>query len=219
MSAPHATSRKQWTVEQQAFAQQARGLNALKLGQHIQKLQMLSGRSKRDCLQLIAGSLQDSNRRPWKEDEVDQVRELLVVHPIEVVAKKIGRSTIAIRGLCKRRDISLRDLRCDLFSITTLAAIMKVRKTEILYWIEQGWLGATVAGKNCDGPVTISPEALQRCLRVHMASIQKRNVKSATILQVMSDYCYVPKHTVGEQLLQVREAKREHAAYEAATSA
>jgi hypothetical protein len=28
----------------------------------------------------------------------------------------------------------------------------------------------------------------------------------------------VPKHTVGEQLLQVREAKREQAAYDSATS-
>jgi hypothetical protein len=28
----------------------------------------------------------------------------------------------------------------------------------------------------------------------------------------------VPKHTVGEQLLQVREAKREQAAYESTTS-
>ena len=30
-------------------------------------------------------------------------------------------------------------------------------------------------------------------------------------------FCYVPKHTVGEQLLQVREAKREQAAYELTT--
>ena len=29
-------------------------------------------------------------------------------------------------------------------------------------------------------------------------------------------FCYVPKHAVGEQLLQVREAKREQAAYESA---
>jgi hypothetical protein len=28
------------------------------------------------------------------------------------------------------------------------------------------------------------------------------------------DYCYVPKHTIGEQLLQVRQAKREQTAFD-----
>ena len=63
----------------------------------------------------------------------------------------------------------------------------------------------------------ISPEALQRCLREHLQDLQKRNIRSSTILAVFHQFCYVPKHTVGEQLLQVREAKREQAAYESAT--
>jgi hypothetical protein len=42
-------------------------------------------------------------------------------------------------------------------------------------------------------------------------------VRSSTILAVFNQFCYVPKHTVGEQLLHVREAKREQAAYESAT--
>ena len=63
----------------------------------------------------------------------------------------------------------------------------------------------------------ISPEALQRCLREHLSDLQKRNIRRASILAVFQQYCYVPKHTVGEQLLQVREAKREQAAYDSAT--
>jgi hypothetical protein len=63
----------------------------------------------------------------------------------------------------------------------------------------------------------ISPEALQRCLREHLQDLQKRNISSSTILAVFNQFCYVPKHTVREQLLQVREAKREQAAYESAT--
>ena len=46
--------------------------------------------------------------------------------------------------------------------------------------------------------------------------LQKRNIRSATILAVFNQFCYVPKHTVREQLLQMREAKREEAAYESA---
>ena len=47
--------------------------------------------------------------------------------------------------------------------------------------------------------------------------LQKRNIRRSTILAVFNQFCYVPKHTVGEQLLQVREAKREQTAYESAT--
>jgi hypothetical protein len=42
------------------------------------------------------------------------------------------------------------------------------------------------------------------------------SICSTTILAVFNQFCYVPKHTVGEQLLQVREAKREQAAYDSA---
>jgi hypothetical protein len=54
-------------------------------------------------------------------------------------------------------------------------------------------------------------------VREHLYDSQKRNIRSANILAVFQQYCYGPKHTVGEQLLQVREAKREQAAYDSAT--
>jgi hypothetical protein len=91
---------------------------------------------------------------------------------------------------------------------------MHVRKAEIGYWIEQGWLEAVRKDQGRSTCYNISPEALQRCLREHLQDLQKRNIRSSTILAVFNQFCYVPKHTVGEQLLQVREAKREEAAYE-----
>jgi hypothetical protein len=104
-----------------------------------------------------------------------------------------------------------------LFSVTGLAAAMHVRKAEILFWIEQGWLEAVREDDGKPSSYKISPEALQRCLREHLSDLQKRNIRSANILAVFQQYCYVPKHTVGEQLLQVREAKREQTAYDSAT--
>jgi hypothetical protein len=47
-----------------------------------------------------------------------------------------------------------------------------------------------------------NPEALQRCVREHLYELQKRNIGSANILAVFQQYCYVPKHTVREQLVQ-----------------
>jgi hypothetical protein len=85
---------------------------------------------------------------------------------------------------------------------------MHVRKAEIGYWIEQGWLEAVRKDQGRSTCYNISPEALQRCLREHLAELQKRNIRSSTILAVFNQFCYVPKHTVGEQLLQVREVNR-----------
>jgi hypothetical protein len=95
---------------------------------------------------------------------------------------------------------------------------MHVRKKEICHWVEQGWLEATRMEQNHSVTYKISPEALQKCLRTHLDKPQKRNIRSAAIFQVFREYCYVPKHTLGEQLLQVREAKREQAEYESANA-
>lgn len=92
-----------------------------------------------------------------------------------------------------------------------------MRKSEITFWIEQGWLEAVREDESRSTSYKISPEALQRCLREHLSDLQKRNIRSANILAVFQQYCYVPKHSLGEQLLQVREAKREQAAYDSAT--
>jgi hypothetical protein len=156
-------------------------------------------------------------RRSWTEEEIDQVRELLVANSVEEVAKKIGRTPSSVKHLCSRVGIRSRELRCDLFSVNGLAAAIHVRKTEIAVWIEQGWLQALRDDETRPSSYKISPEALQRCLREHLSDLQKRNIRSANILAVFQQYCYVPKHTVGEQLLQVREAKREQDAYDSAT--
>ena len=133
----------QWSQEAYTIARQARSLNFLKIEPLIQKLQHASGRSRRDCLVLIHRCTQQKPmRRSWIEEEIDQVRELLVTNSVEEVARKIGRSPSSVKHLCSRVGIRSRELRCDLFSVTGLAAAIHVRKTEIDVWIEQGWLEA-----------------------------------------------------------------------------
>ena len=83
-----------------------------------------------------------------------------------------------------RRGIRIKELRCDLFSINSLAAAMHVRKAEVAFWIDQGWLEATKKGQGRTVANLISPEALQRCLGEHLQELQKRNIRSSTILAV-----------------------------------
>jgi hypothetical protein len=85
--------RQSWSSEACALALQARSLNFLKIEPLIQKLQQISGRSRRDCVILIHRRVQQNpQRQSWTEEEIDQVHKLLVANPIEVVARKVGRS-------------------------------------------------------------------------------------------------------------------------------
>ena len=44
----------------------------------------------------------------------------------------------------------------------------------------------------------------------------KRGIRNQALFEAYVEYCFSPKHTVGEQLLDVRRDRRERAAYEAA---
>jgi len=46
----------------------------------------------------------------------------------------------------------------------------------------------------------------------------KRGIPNQALFEAYVQYCFSPKHTVGEQLLDVRRDKRERAAYSAATA-
>ena len=43
----------------------------------------------------------------------------------------------------------------------------------------------------------------------------KRGIRNQSLFEAYVEYCFAPKHTVGEQLLDVRRYKRERAAYAA----
>jgi hypothetical protein len=204
-----------WPPEAYEVAKEARAANALKLEALIRKLQRKTGRRQRDCALFLLRQIATTSRpQVWSDDEVDKVRDLALTLTTEAIATKIGRSAEAIRCMCKRRRIRLREARCDFFSIHSLAVQMHVRSDEVKYWIAQGWLEAMKIGGNKAISYKITPEALQKCLRLHLDELQKRNVRSSDLIRVFREYCYVPKHTEGEQLLKVREAKREQAAFE-----
>jgi hypothetical protein len=50
----------------------------------------------------------------------------------------------------------------------------------------------------------------------HHGDVLKRGIPNQALFEAYVQYCFSPKHTVGEQLLEVRRDKRERAAYAAA---
>jgi hypothetical protein len=208
----------EWSAEAMAMAAQAKVLSGSKLEQLVVRLQRHSGRPKEACWRFIIqyGIKGQQDHRRWTETEFEIVREELVKRSIEEVGRKVNRTPKAIRNMLNRSDLSLREIRCDLFSVESLAIALRVRKAEIVFWIDQGWLQASIACRGKRRSYTITPEALMSLYKQHHADVLKRGIPNQTLFEAYVQYCFAPKHTVGEQLLEVRRDKRERAAYAAA---
>jgi len=209
----------EWTSDALRMAAQARVLSGNKLEQLVVRIQRHTGRPKEACWRLIIqhGLKERNDHRRWTESEVNLVREELVKRSIEEVAKKINRTPKAIRNMLRRNHLGLKELRCDLFSVESLASVLHVRRTEVVFWIEQRWLQATVVSHGKRSLYSITPEALMDFYRHHRDDILKRGVRNQILFEAYVQYCFSPKHTIGEQLLDVRRDQRERAAFAAAT--
>ena len=207
----------EWSPEAMAIAVQAKVLSGSKLEQLVMRLQRLTGRPKEACWRLVIqhGIKGRKDHRRWTESEMEIVREELVKRSIEEVAKKIDRTPKAIRNMLRRNQLSLRDIRCDLFSVESLAIALHVRKAEVVFWIQQNWLQASVANQGKRRFYIVTPEALKDLHKHHHGDLMKRGIRNQALFEAYVEYCFAPKHTVGEQLLDVRRDKRERAAFAA----
>lgn len=88
-------------------------------------------------------------------------------------------------------------------------------REEVLFWIGQGWLVASIRTQGHRHSYTITPESLTLLYKRHLPDLLKRGLPNRTLFEAYLEYCHVPKHTTGEQLLNVRRDKRERDAYEA----
>jgi hypothetical protein len=209
---------REWSPDALAMAAQAKVLSGNKLEQLVVRLQRHTGRASEACWRLVIqhGIKGRKDHRRWTESELEVVREELVKRPIVEVAKRINRTPKAIRNMLRRNCLSLRQIRCDLFSVESLASALHVRKAEVVFWIEQNWLQASIAGRGKRRSYTITPEALMSLYKHHHSDVLKRGIPNQALFEAYVQYCFSPKHTVGEQLLGVRRDKRERAAYAAA---
>jgi hypothetical protein len=213
---PHTSEHSQeWSAEARALAQQAKVLSGNKLEQLVVRLQRNTGRTREACWRFVIqyGLKGQVEHRRWTEPEIEFVREELVKDSVEKVAKKLKRSPKALRSMLKRHQLSLRDIRCDRFSLESLAIALHVNKSEIQFWIQQGWLQADVETNGKKRFYSITPEGLTLFYKRHLPDLLKRGIPNLSLFEAYLQYCYSPKHTIGEQLLNVRRDKKERAAY------
>jgi hypothetical protein len=207
-----------WSDEAKAIAKQAPALSGEKLYQLVCRLQRLTGRSRESCWRFVLQyglKIRDEHRR-WTDAEIDQMREHLATLTLEETAKKLGRSAKSVRCALHRNRLKIREIRGDWTSIDSVARVFRVRKEEIQFWIDKGWLEPTVRTHGKRTSQVITPEALDALYKRHLGDLMARNrVPSVALLEIYRDLCFVPKHTTGSQLLDVRRDKREREAYAA----
>jgi len=206
-----------WSNEASALVAQAKVLSGSKLEQLVVRLQRHSGRTKEACWRFVIqhGIKGKVDHRRWSDSEIDLVREELVKRSVEDVAKKLHRTPKAVRSMLQRHDLRVREIRCDRFSVESLAIALHVRKAEIHLWIKQGWLQATLDTQGKKQCYSITPESLTNLYKRHLPDLLRRGIPNQSLFEAYLQYCYSPKHTTGEQLLDVRRDKKERAAYAA----
>ena len=215
---PNSFERSQrWSPEALALAAQAKVLSGNKLEQLVVRLQRHTGRTREACWRFIIqyGLKGRVDHRRWTEDEIETVREELVKRSVEEIARKLNRTAKSIRSMLQRNGFQVREIRCDLFSIESLARALRVRKAEIHFWIKQGWLQAAVNTEGKRHSYSITPESLKHAYNHHLMDLLKRGIPNQSLFEAYVQYVHSPKHTVGEQLLDVRRDKRERAAFAA----
>jgi hypothetical protein len=210
-----------WGPEAMALVAQAKVLSGVKLEQLVRRLQRQTGRSREECWRFVIqyGIKSEVEHRRWSSEELDQARELLTKHSVEEVAKKLKRSPRALRNYLHRQQLHVREIRCDCFSLESLAQVLHVRRSEIRYWIEQQWLQASVTTEGKRKVHRITPEALSDLYKHHLRDLLRRRIPNLALFEAYFQYCFSPKHTIGEQLLDVRRDKREREAFSAAEKA
>jgi hypothetical protein len=206
-----------WSSKAKEMAAEAKVLSGNKLEQLVVRIQRHTGRPKETCWRFVIqyGIKNKPDYRRWTDPEFELVREELVKGTVEQVAKKLNRTPKAVRNMLRRNHLSLRDIRCDLFSVESLASVLRVRKSEIVRWIEQGWLEATIGSRGKRQFYIITPEALTKLYRQHQQDLLKGGIRNQALFEAYLQYCFSPKHTIGEQLLDVRRDKRERTAFAA----
>ncbi len=88
----------------------------------------------------------------------------------------------------------------------------------LLHWLKNRralQLPATVSEQGSRKSYVITPEALTHLYKKHHLDVLNRGVANHSLFEAYVQYCFVPKHTSGEQLLNVRRDKREREAFEA----
>jgi len=182
------------------------GLKAL-----ITRIAAVSGNPRGACWRFVRQSGVTSKRsyRQWTKTEQQKLLDLIASRSLREVTMLLRRSPTSVRAMLHRLGAGAR-MGQDWFTKHTLAEALHVRAEEVQKWIDRGLLRCRIVEISGLQRQIIDAEDFCDFCKQHRREIVGRRL-NADRLSFVQTFVFPPSHT---ELLPVREAKKEQAAYE-----
>jgi hypothetical protein len=182
------------------------GLKALITG-----IAAVSGNPRDACWRFAKqlGVISKREYRQWTRAEQQKLLDLIASHTLEEVTVLLRRSPTSVRAMLHRLGASAR-MGQDWFTKHTLAEALYVRAEEVQKWIDRGLLRSRVVETNGLQRQIIDAEAFCDFCKRNRGEIVGRRLNRDR-LSFVQTFVFPPSHM---ELLPVREAKKERAAYD-----
>lgn len=178
----------------------------------ITNLATISGNPRDACLRFAhqLGVMAQRPYREWSEPERRRLLRLVEVHPVREIARLMARTEFSIYQMLRRLGVT-RTMCKDGFTKYSLAALLHIRAEEVQRWIDKGWLAARVQGTESMPRTVITADDFTTFCKKYQAVVVGNRLNSAR-MEFIRTFVFPPSHA---ELLPVRDAKKERAAYEA----
>jgi len=147
--------------------------------------------------------------RPWTQAEQQRLVDLIASHTLQEVTTILRRSPTSVRTMLHRLGASAR-MGQDWFTKHTLAEALHVRAEEVQRWIDCGLLRSRIVETGGLQRQIIGAEDFCDFCKRHRSEIVGRRL-NVDRLSFVQTFVFPPSHM---ELLPVREAKKEQAAYD-----
>jgi len=176
------------------------------------RLVEVSGNPTDACRRFVRqiGSREKQSYRPWTNKEQQKLLDLIASYPVHEVTLLLRRSPASIHSMLRRLGANGR-MGQDWFTKYTLAEALHIRAEEVQRWIDLGSLKCRVVQTGRLKKEIIDAADFCEFFKRHRTEIVGRRLNSDR-LSFVQTFVFPPSHM---ELLPVREAKKEHAEYEA----
>jgi hypothetical protein len=182
------------------------GLEAL-----ITRIVAVSGNPRAACWRFArqCGVTSKRSYRPWTKTEQQRLLDLIASHSFAEVTGSLRRSPTSVRAMLHRLGASAR-MGQDWFTKHTLAAALHIRAEDVQKWIDRGLLRSRMIETGGLERRIIAAEDFCDFCKQHRREIVGRRLNTDR-LSFVQTFVFPPSHM---ELLPVREAKKEQAAYD-----
>jgi len=187
------------------------GRGHTELKELITRIAAVSGNPRSACWRFVRQSGLKSGRpyRQWTKPEQQRLLDLIAAHSFAEVCVLLRRPPASVRSMLHRLGASAR-MGQDWFTMHALAEALHVRAEEVQRWIARGWLKCRMVGTNGLRRALIDAEDFCEFCKEHRGEIVGNRL-NADRLNFVQTFVFPPSHA---DLLPVRSAKKEQAAYE-----